>query len=92
MARHLGAASALLGDFPQAETYYRQALEVCGKIQFRPEIALTRLQLSELLLDHHPDRAGEAQAHLDFAIAEFRAMKMTPSLERALRRKGMVGA
>ncbi|MEK7216674.1 MAG: hypothetical protein AAB289_13885 [Chloroflexota bacterium] len=29
--------------------------------------------------------------HLDFAIAEFQAMKMTPSLKQALRRKGMLG-
>ena len=28
-----------------------QALEVAGKIRFRPEIALTHLQLAELLLD-----------------------------------------
>ncbi|MSQ27801.1 MAG: hypothetical protein EXR51_06655 [Dehalococcoidia bacterium] len=63
---------------------------MCEKIRFRPEIALTRLGLAELLLDNHPDRAAEA--HLDFAIAEFRAMKMAPSLERALRSRGVVGA
>ena len=28
--------------------------------------------------------------NLDFAIGEFRAMKMTPSLERALRSRGIV--
>ena len=49
------------------------------------------LGLAELVLEHHPDRAAEAQAHLDFAIGEFRAMGMAPSLERALRRKGLVG-
>jgi hypothetical protein len=30
---------------------------------------------------------AESLAHLDFAIAEFRAMKMQPSLERALRHR-----
>ncbi|GEM_PF-5765056 len=34
----------------------------------------------------------EALEHLDFAIAECRAMKMQPSLERALGRKGIVEA
>ena len=34
----------------------------------------------------------EAMAHLDFAIAEFRAMKMQPSLERALRHKELLKA
>ena len=33
-----------------------------------------------------------AVAHLDFAIEEFRAMKMQPSLERALRHKGLLHA
>ena len=34
----------------------------------------------------------EALEHLDFAIAEFRDMKMQPSLERALRHKEILGA
>jgi hypothetical protein len=32
---------------------------------------------------------AEALGHLGFAIEEFRAMKMQPSLERALRHKGL---
>ena len=59
-----------------------------AQIRFRPEIALTRLQLAELLLEHYPDERAEALDHLDFAIAEFRDMKMQPSLERALRHRG----
>ena len=35
---------------------------------------------------------ARAMAHLDFAISEFREMKMQPSLERALRHKGLLGA
>lgn len=61
-------------------------------MRFRPEIALTHLGLAELLLGHHPGRRAEAIEQLDFAIGEFRAMKMAPRLERALGRKGMVGA
>jgi len=34
----------------------------------------------------------EAMEHLDFAIAEFREMKMQPSLERALRHKDVLKA
>ena len=86
-ARYLAAASALLGDPVQAEAYYQQAASLCGKIRFRPEIALTRLGLAELLLEHYPSRRAEAIAHLDFAIEEFRAMKMAPSLELALKHK-----
>ncbi|MCH8206805.1 MAG: helix-turn-helix transcriptional regulator, partial [Chloroflexi bacterium] len=83
-ARHLGAAAALLGEPDKARAYYHEALEAAAKIRFRPEIALTRLQLAELLLDHYPDERAEAMEHLDFAIGEFRDMKMQPSLERAV--------
>ena len=51
-----------------------------------------RLQLAELLLEHYPDERAEAMEHLDFAINEFREMKMQPSLERALRHKEILGA
>ena len=128
-ARLLGQAAALLGEREQAMAYYRQALAVCEKIRFRPEIALTHLYLAELMLDEaafpHPlgeaplgSREGqgegqpsaispgsvgarhasplqsraEALSHLDFAIAEFRVMKMQPALERALRHKDLLKA
>jgi hypothetical protein len=55
-------------------------------------MALTRLQLAELLLEHYPDEKKEALEHLDFAIKEFREMKMQPSLERALRHKDILKA
>ena len=56
-------------------------------MRFRPELALTRLGIAELLLDHYPAEKKDALEHLDFAIKEFREMKMQPSLERALRCK-----
>ena len=34
----------------------------------RPEIALTRFQLAELLLAHYPDEKKDALEHLDFAV------------------------
>ena len=39
-----------------------------------------------------PDERAAAIEHLDFAIAEFREMKMQPSLERALRHKEVLKA
>ena len=91
-ARHLAAAAALLGEPDKARKYYHQALEAAGKIRFRPEIALIRLQLCELLLDHYPDERAEALEHLDFAIGEFRDMKMQPYLERALSHRDILKA
>ena len=92
VARHLGGAAALLGDQLAARGHYQRALKWANSIRFRPEVALTRLELAELLLDRSPEEQTEAQAHLDFAIAEFREMKMQPSLERALGHKGLLKA
>ena len=99
-ARLLGAAAALLGEREQAHAYYQQALQVCGQIRFRPEIALTHLQLAELLLAEGEEggaadrrsRRQEALGHLDFAVEEFRAMKMQPYLDRALDHKARLQA
>jgi len=90
--RHLGAAAALLDRPEEARKYYVDAIDVATNTKFRPELALTRLQLAELLLEHYPDEKSEALEHLDFAIKEFREMKMRPSLERALRHKEILGA
>ncbi|HEY33705.1 MAG TPA: protein kinase [Dehalococcoidia bacterium] len=92
IGRHLGAAAVLLDKPEEARKYYADALEVATDMRFRPELALTRLQLAELLLEHYPDEKKEALEHLDFAIGEFREMKMQPSLERALRHKEILGA
>jgi tetratricopeptide (TPR) repeat protein len=83
--RHLGSAAALLGRFDQARKYYNEAVKITTEMRFRPELALTRLQFAELLLDHYPAEKADAFDHLDFAIKEFRDMKMQPSLERALK-------
>ncbi|MGE0544740.1 MAG: AAA family ATPase [Dehalococcoidia bacterium] len=83
IARHLGAATALLGDRTRAREYFEQALAVAGAIRFRPELALTNLQIAELLAAESANR-GAAQRYLEPAIDEFRVMKMQPALERAL--------
>jgi tetratricopeptide (TPR) repeat protein len=90
--RYLGAAAALLDRPDEARGYYQKAIEDCTEMRFRPELALTRLQLAELLLEHYPKERAEALEHLDFAIKEFQDMKMQPSLERALRHKGILRA
>ncbi len=90
--RHLGGAAALLDRPEEARKHYQEAIRVCTEMRFRPELALTRLQLADLLLEHYHDERAEALEHLDFAIKEFRDMKMQPSLERALKHKEILGA
>jgi hypothetical protein len=90
--RHLGGAAALLGRNDDARQHYADAIRICTEMRFRPELALSRLQLAELLLEHYPQEKMDALEHLDFAIKEFREMKMQPSLERALRHKEILKA
>jgi hypothetical protein len=77
----------MLGRPEEARNYYQEAIRATSNVRFRPEIALTRFHLAELLFEHFPQEEAEAKAHLDFAIDEFKEMKMQPSLERALRHK-----
>jgi hypothetical protein len=91
-SRHLGDAAALLGRPEEARRHYLDAIEACTEMPFRPELALSRLELAELLLEHYSDEKKAAKEHLDFAIGEFREMKMQPSLERALRHKEILKA
>jgi class 3 adenylate cyclase len=85
--RNLAAAEAVLGNLDASVLMYRQAVKACENIRSRPELALSRLGLAEVLLDHFPDLRAEAVEHLDFAVTELRAMHMQPALERAVRRK-----
>jgi tetratricopeptide (TPR) repeat protein len=63
---HLGGAAALLGQYEEAREHYQEAIRICTEIRFRPELALTRLQLAKLLLEHFPEERTDAIAHLDF--------------------------
>jgi hypothetical protein len=93
VAHHLGRAFLLLGNRTEARVNYERALDWATKIRFRPEIALTRFEIAKLLLSEAKDASGsqsvaalrsEGQENLEFAINEFRAMKMRPALEKAL--------
>ena len=92
ISRHLGAAAVMLERHEEAREHYKESIRICTEMRFRPELALSRLQLAELLLDHYPDEKTDALEHLAFSIEEFREMKMQPSLERALRRKDILKA
>jgi class 3 adenylate cyclase len=82
--RHLSAGYALLGRPEEALAANLRALDIATRMRFRPELALIRSQLAELLLTHYPERRREALDHLDHAIPELQEMKMAPGLERAV--------
>ncbi len=66
------------------------ALQTASHVRFHPVLVLTCFQLPKLLLEHYLREWAEALEHLDFAIAEFRDMKMQSSLERVLRHKDIL--
>jgi DNA-binding CsgD family transcriptional regulator len=92
--RLVADAFAMVDERHEAQRHYQRAIEMCTKMRFRPELALSRLGLAELLSDEAqaPPSSGEGQDHerrealdhLDGAIEELRAMEMVPALERAL--------
>jgi len=86
-SRILGEAANLLGRFEEARDHFHQGIKVATSMKFRPELALTRFRLAELQLEHFPQERSEALEHLEFAISEFKEMKMQPSLEEALELK-----
>jgi hypothetical protein len=45
-----------------------------------------------LWLEHSPNEKKDTLEHLDFAIKEFREMKMQPNLQGALRHKDILKA
>jgi len=54
-SRQLGGAAALLGEREKALAYYQESLAAATKIRFRPEVALTHLEIAELLLEQPTD-------------------------------------
>jgi tetratricopeptide (TPR) repeat protein len=87
--RLLGDGARLLGRPDEAVEFYHRGLAVCAKTRFRPETAVIRFRLAELWLERSGPEHQSAFEHLGFAIEEFRAMKMQPWLERALRYQGL---
>jgi DNA-binding NarL/FixJ family response regulator len=83
IARHLGAAAALLGRRDEARRHYQAALELAQAMRFRPEVALAHLGLAELLLTAYPGHHTEAEGHLALALRELGAMGMAPALAHA---------
>ena len=92
-ARRLcGIEAAILGERDRSRAHFEGAIEDCAAFRCRPELALSRFHLAELLLDHYPDEHDAAIEHLDLAVTEFQDMKMQPALERALGRRGLLKA
>jgi DNA-binding CsgD family transcriptional regulator len=83
IGRLVGEAAAMLGRPDDARARFEEALNLTQRVRFRPEVALIRLDLGELLLRHYPRERGEGVNHLQRALEDFRVMDMLPALGRA---------
>ena len=75
LTNELGSKGSPIGDL--------DALIASARVGYRPEIALVRLRLAELLLDGPQPEHVEARAYLDLAVPELEAMGMAPFVLRA---------
>jgi hypothetical protein len=79
----LASAARYLCDTATQIGEREQAREVCGRLRFRHESALTHLGMAEALFeDKEPSGRTEALQNVDMASAAFRDMKMDPSSGR----------
>jgi DNA-binding CsgD family transcriptional regulator len=83
IGRLLGEAAAMLGRPDDARARFEEALDLTRRVRFRPELALIRLELGELLVRHYPRERSEGVDHLKSALEGFRDMDMLPSLRHA---------
>jgi hypothetical protein len=85
VARLVGNARLLLGDIESARSCYVLAIERCQRVRYRPELALSRLDLAELLLEHFHEEWDVAMEHLQRAASEFETLRMLrPSIGRGV--------
>jgi DNA-binding NarL/FixJ family response regulator len=82
-ARLRGAAAALCDDPVVAASCFEEALASMGRMAYRPELAMTRVQYADLLLQ--TGSVAEAGPYLAEAIPALREMRMRPALEHAER-------
>ncbi len=91
--RILGLLAATLGRPEDAESHFQDAIAFCSDAGYRPELAWTCSDYSELLLDRDDPGDRENAVELqDEAIAIAQELGMKPLLERVLAQREMLTA
>ena len=82
-----------MGNLNRAAAHFEDALEFCRKAGYRPELAWSYCDYSDLLQeqDGDGDRA-KAISMLDESLAISSELRMRPLMERVLARREMLGA
>jgi DNA-binding CsgD family transcriptional regulator len=84
IGRLLAEAAVMLDQTDESMPLFEEALALCQKIRFRPELVLIQLDIGELLLTGDASQRLRGIDQINTAIEQARAMKMQPSVERGL--------
>ncbi|MFQ5874758.1 MAG: tetratricopeptide repeat protein [Dehalococcoidia bacterium] len=91
--RILGLVSQVLGDFNQATSHFEDALDLCRRAGYRPELAWTLHDYAQILLERNrPEDRQKATALLEEALQISRDLGMKPLMERVLSKREILGA
>ena len=82
-----------MGNLDKAAEHFEDALALCRKVGYRPELAWTCCDYADLLLQRSGDGdRAKAMSLLDEALAISRELGMRPLMERVLSRREILGA
>ena len=91
--RILGLLAAATSNYESAENYFNKALKFCRSADYRPELARSCSDYSQMLLTRGaPGDVEKATELQDEAIAIARELGMQPLLERVLSQRGILKA
>lgn len=89
----LGLLANFVGNYDEAATHFENALTLCRREGYRPELAWTCHDYAEALLQRNsPGDLDKATFLLDEALTISRELSMPPLMERAETLREKVGA
>ena len=85
--RLLGLLSQTMGNFDQASSHFEDAMAFCRKAGYRPELAWTCCDYSDVLVQRNGEGdSGMAQSLLEESLAISTELGMRPLMERVQER------
>ena len=89
----LGLLSQTMGNLDQAAAHFDEALAICRKAGYRPELAWTCCDYSVMLLERNAeDDRAQARSLLDESLAISSELGIRPLIERVLSRQEILKA
>ena len=93
LERLLGLTATLLGTFDAAEKHFEQAMDFCRRAGYRPELAMSCFEYSDMLMKRQAPADREKASDLqDEAMVIAQELGMKPLLERVLAQREILKA